>query len=176
MFPPPPPPPSPSPPPTPSPPPPPPPLQKIEIFISYSHLDENFRKNLDKHLTTLKTSYPTTFWYDGVIRPGVNFEQEIETYLRKAHIILLLVSPDFIASKYCREKELGPAMERHYKGEARVIPVILRPTLWQETPFGKLQALPHYGKPINKWQPRDDGYLIVAEGIKKVIIDILGKP
>jgi len=154
----------------------PPPPQQIEIFISYSHLDKNYREALRKHLSPLKTIYPTTFWYDGVIRPGVNFEQEIEIHLRNAHIILLLVSPDFIDSEYCSVKELGPAMERHHKGEARVIPIILRPTFWKGTPFRKLQALPNNGKPITEWSRRDAAYLTVVEGIEKVIKDILRKP
>ncbi len=111
-----------------------------------------------------------------MIRPGVNFEQEIEIHLRNAHIILLLVSPDFIDSEYCSVKELGPAMERHHKGEARVIPIILRPTFWKGTPFRKLQALPNNGKPITEWSRRDAAYLTVVEGIEKVIKDILRKP
>jgi hypothetical protein len=154
----------------------PPPPKQIEIFVFYSHLDQNFRKYLDKYLSPLKAIYPTTFWYDGVIGPGVNFEQEIEIHLRNAHIILLMVSPDFVDSEYCSVKELGPAMERHHKGEARVIPIILRPTFWKGTPFRKLQALPNNAKPITEWQPRDAGYVKVAEGIEKVIKDMLRKP
>jgi hypothetical protein len=59
-----------------------------------------------------------------------------------AQVILLLVSPDFIASDYCYERETLRAIERHKAGQARVIPVILRPFDWHDLPFGKLQAAP----------------------------------
>ena len=51
--------------------------------------------------------------------------------LDAADVILLLISPDFIASDYCYEREMKRAMERHRKSEARVIPVILRPCDWK---------------------------------------------
>ena len=58
-------------------------------------------------------------------------------------------------------------MERHERGDARVIPVILRPVYWQGAPFGKLQALPTDAKAIlsRDWQHQDDAFFDVAEGI-----------
>ncbi|MBD2097678.1 hypothetical protein H6F90_21500 [Trichocoleus sp. FACHB-591] len=43
---------------------------------------------------------------------------------------------------YCYEIEMQWALERHDKGEARVIPILLRPCDWKGAPLGKLQALP----------------------------------
>ena len=60
-------------------------------------------------------------------------------------------------------------MERHERGEARVIPIILRPTDWRETPFDKLQALPTNDKPITKWSNRDDAFLDVVKGIREAV-------
>ena len=50
---------------------------------------------------------------------------QINDRLNSAAIILLLVSPDFLASDYC-DLEATRALERHRSGDARVIPVILR--------------------------------------------------
>ena len=68
------------------------------------------------------------------------------------------------------------ALERHDAGEARVIPVILRPVDWHEAPFARLQALPKDGKPITKWSSRDEGYQSVAVGIRKAVEEIRAHP
>ena len=61
------------------------------------------------------------------------------------------------------------AMQRHYSGEAQVIPIVLRPALWSTAPFANLTALPRDGKPVTKWRPRDDAYRNIAEGIAAVV-------
>src|SRR5205807_9146396 len=95
---------------------------------------------------------------------------------RTAHIILLLVSPDFIASEYCYSIEMKRAIERHEKGEARVIPVILRPVdNWKSTPFGKLSPLPSNGTPVTLWQDHDEVLLTIAQGIRKVVEELRNK-
>jgi len=61
------------------------------------------------------------------------------------------------------------AIERHEAGEARVIPVILRPVDWQDAPFSKLQALPKDGRPVTTWPNIDEAFLDIARGIRKAI-------
>ena len=73
---------------------------------------------------------------------------------------------DFLASDYCYDVEVKRAMERHDAGEARVIPVILRPVDWKGAPFGKLQALPRDARPVTEWPNRDQAFLDIAQGIR----------
>jgi TIR domain-containing protein len=108
-------------------------------------------------------------WYDREIRAGQEWNPLIKKKLLSSHIILLLVSPDFMESRYCYNLEMKEALARHEKGQAVVIPVILRPCLWQDTPIGKLQALPKDGKPITNWSKIDDATLNVASGIVEVV-------
>jgi hypothetical protein len=82
---------------------------------------------------------------------------------------LLLISKSFLASDYRSSVEMRRALERHERGEASVIPVILRPVYWQAPPLDKLQALPDNGKPISKWADRDEGFTNVVDGIVKVV-------
>ncbi|HEX9732648.1 MAG TPA: AAA family ATPase, partial [Thermoanaerobaculia bacterium] len=90
--------------------------------------------------------------------------------LEKAHVILLLVSPDFIASDFCWSTEMARAMERHEAGTARVIPVLLRPVdNWQEAPFGKLQGLPPGGKAVTEHANRDVALRDVAAGVRTAL-------
>jgi tetratricopeptide (TPR) repeat protein len=81
----------------------------------------------------------------------------------------LLVTANFLASDYCHDVELRYAMEQHEQGNARVIPVILRPCDWKTTSFARLQALPTDGKPVVSWKDRDDAFLNVVEGIRKAL-------
>src|SRR5450755_1303817 len=112
---------------------------KIEIFFSYSHRDEIFRKKLENQLSLLKHQGLISSWYDRKILAGQEWSDEIDKHINSADIILLLISPDFMASSYCYSVEVKQAIERHERGEAYVIPVILRPVYWQRAPFGKLQ-------------------------------------
>lgn len=145
--------------------------QAVTIFFSYSHKDEILRDELAKHLEILKLSGVISAWHDRQILPGDEWDKQIKAQLNSAQIILLLVSSDFIASRYCRDVEIEWAITRHNQGEARVIPVILRRCMWKETSFGKLQALPKNGTPVvdvSVWPTRDDAFFSIAEGIQKV--------
>jgi serine/threonine protein kinase len=146
-----------------------PPMKSLEVFFSYSHMDKDMQFELEKFLSNLKRQHSIRGWYDGQIVAGTEWSQEIAKHLDLANIILLLVSQDFIASDYCYSIEMERAMERHERGEAHVIPIILRPAHWKETPIGKLQALPTGGKPITLWPDRDEAFLCVASDIRKVV-------
>ena len=100
-----------------------------------------------KHLGILKRQGVIRDWHDRKITAGTEWKGQIDHHLDTAGVILLLVSADFIASDYCYDVEMKRALERHDTGEARVIPVILRPVDgWQAAPFGKLQAAPTDGQ------------------------------
>ena len=114
----------------------------IELFLCYAHEDEELRLSLERQLRALKRQGWIDVWHDRQIPPGGEWEGEVDKHLNSAQIILLLISPDFMDSDYCYGIEMRRALERHDSRKARVIPIILRPTLWQGTPFSKLQALP----------------------------------
>jgi hypothetical protein len=142
------------------------------LFFSYSHVDEALRNQLEVHLSALKRQGLISTWHDRRIIAGSHVGDTIDANLNAAEVILLLVSPDFIASDYCYEKELARAMERHERGEARVIPVILRPCDWHDLPFGKLLATPRDGKAITTWANSDEAFLDVERAIKAALKEL----
>src|SRR5260221_4463327 len=148
------------------------PTKVIEVFFSYAHKDERLRNELEKHLAILKRNGYITIWHDRRIAPGKVWGFEINTNLTKANIILLLISPDFMASDYCESVEVKQALKRHEAGECHVIPVILRPVSWKDTAFGTLQALPTNGKPVTEWSNRDKAFLDITEGIRNVVQEL----
>jgi tetratricopeptide (TPR) repeat protein len=144
--------------------------QPLKIFLSYSHEEDEALKNeLIVHLTTLKRQGKILTWQDREIEAGAEWDTQIKQQLEAAEIILLLISAQFIASDYCYDLEMQRAVERHDGGTARVIPIILRACDWQHTPFAKLQALPQDGKPITKWDDRDEAFLNVVQGIRLAV-------
>jgi hypothetical protein len=148
------------------------PQSSIRLFYSYSHKDKDLRDELEKHLSILKRHGLITGWNDRKIGAGKEWEKEISSHLENAQIILLLISSDFIASDYCYSVEMKKALQRHETGEARVIPIILRPVEWAETPFSKLQILPTDAKPVTLWEDIDEAFSIIARGIWEAIREI----
>jgi hypothetical protein len=148
----------------------------VRTFLSYSHQDEALLRQLMKHLKPLEYQGIVQAWHDRRIAAGTMFDNEIDRELDQADLILLLISPDFVSSEYCWGKELARAMARHEGGEARVIPVILRPVDWRGSPFGKLLALPTDGRPITTWPDQDEAFLDVVRGIRASIEKWNGGP
>lgn len=142
------------------------------VFVSYSHRDEWFRSELQKHLALLQRGGFIDSWHDGKISPGEVFDQAIAAALEKADLILLLVSSDFMASEFCYGIELKRAMERHTAGLAAVVPIIIRSVDWRDSPLGSLLALPTDGKPVARWTRRDDAFLSIVDGLKRTIVKL----
>jgi WD40 repeat protein len=143
--------------------------KRIEIFCCYAHEDQSLLVDLKKHLKLWERQGLLTLWTDTDITAGTNWEKEIVLHLNTAHIILFLVSPDFLVSEYCYGTEMRYAMERYDRGEVRVIPIILRHCSWQEAPFGKIQALPAHAEPVVGWHDQDEAFTDVARGIRNVV-------
>jgi internalin A len=139
------------------------------LFYSYAHEDEHLRDELEIHLKLLERQGLIQPWHDRRIQPGVDWRQELDRNLEQADIILLLVSPSFIASDYCYEIEMSRALERHQAGNATVIPILIRPVNWDAIPFSHLQALPTDLTPVTQWPDPDNAWLDVEKGLEAAI-------
>ena len=145
----------------------------VSLFYSYAHKDEELKEELWTHLAPLRMAGLISEWHDRDITAGTEWERDIDKNMMSADIILLLISADFFASKYCWSVEMRKALERHGRHEARAIPVILRPCLWENTPIAKLQALPTDGKPVicPSWD-RDEAFTEVVRNIRRIVSEI----
>ena len=140
-----------------------------KVFFSYSHDDERYRDQLEKHLALLKREGLIESWHDRRITAGSPIDREIDQQLEQADVVLLLVSASFLASDYCYSIEMQRAMERHARKEATVIPVVVRPCDWKSAPFGNLMAVPRDGRPIVTWANYDEAYTDVARRVREVV-------
>jgi TIR domain len=147
-----------------------------EVFFSYSHKDEALRDRLETHLAMLKREGTIETWHDRRITAGDDFAGVIDERIETAHLILLLVSADFLNSNYCYDVEMKRAMARQIAGEARVIPIILRHCDWHSAPFGKLLAAPKDGKPITSWPDLDEAFVDVVQHIRSALPSATRRP
>lgn len=109
------------------------------------------------------------FWEDGLLEPGVEWDAEIKNRLYNAHIVLMLVSANFLTTEYVLNIEIKETLLRQEKGEVSAIPVILKPCAWKDTSLAAFQALPRKGTPITQYPDRDAAMLEVVTGVKRVI-------
>ncbi len=147
----------------------------LRVFVGYSHVDETFLERLFPHLKLLERRRMIKIWCDRMIQPGAEWRSSVRAELERAEIVLLLVSPDFLASDHMWDLELPLAWERMKAGKARVIPVILRPADWQRSQLGSVQALPKDGMPITTWRDEDLAWKNVANGIEHVVRQMRGE-
>lgn len=138
-------------------------------FISYSHADEKSLERLHKHLAVLQRDGSLATWTDHALLPGGNIGQEINAQLEVSDLFVALVSPDYLASNYCYEKEFTRALELAEKGQLRIVAVIVEPCDWLSTPLNKLLALPKDGKPIANWTNPNNAYLDVVTQLRRLL-------
>lgn len=107
-------------------------------------------------------------WYDREIRPGSVIDDEVGAQLERCDLFLALVSPDFLASNYCFEREMGRAIERHEAGEMRIVPIIVEPCDWKSSPLVRFKAVPRDGKPITEWTNQNNALLDVVTELRRL--------
>lgn len=142
------------------------------VFMSYSHQDEALRNELEVQLTMLKRQGLVEVWHDRRLTAGDHLDETIDREMDSADIILLLVSPDFLASDYCYEIETSRALQRHQEGTARAISVILRPCDWKHAPLARYVVTPTDGRPVTEWPNRDAAFLDIAQSIRRAIQEL----
>lgn len=141
----------------------------MKLFYSYSRKDEEYRDELEKHLSVLRNNGLVEFWHDGRILAGQEFQGEIDQNLKDSDLIVFLVSSDFLSSKACKD-EMEFALNESSKRDITLIPIIVRQCDWKSSSLGDLQALPKDLKAISDWSDRDAAFLNVVEGITEVAI------
>jgi class 3 adenylate cyclase len=106
------------------------------------------------------------------LRPVSRLDEETEQYVdervRRSDIVLLLVSRELVTTGYGASAELRLLVRRNEQQEMTALLVILRPTSWEQQPFGRLTALPSDGVPVSQWTSRDEAIKNIVEGVRLI--------
>ncbi|ABA23420.1 hypothetical protein Ava_3815 [Trichormus variabilis ATCC 29413] len=148
-------------------------IVKIFYCCSDSAKDEEMLQKLENHLSASKWEGLSTSWHRKMISPGKEWEKEIDTNLKTADIILVLISSEFTASDYHWNVLAKQAMKQHKAKTSRVITILLRPVddYWKIA-FPNVKVLPKGGKPITEWRPYDKAFADIATGIREVVEEL----
>ena len=129
----------------------------LKVFISYSHKDEEFKDDLVTMLEGLRRQGVIEPWQDRCIEEGDEWYQAIQDAMKDCDLAVLLVSQHFIASRFIQDTELPRLLKRRQGQGLRVVPIIVRPCMWQSEPaLVHLNALPKDGKAVVTY-PTDNG-------------------
>ncbi len=152
-------------------------MQPIKIFCSCapnSLQDKRYIEDLDKHLAQVQRDGLVQIWHVHKISPGVNVERELHDKLNSADIILIFLSPDYMASDHCINVEAKRAVWLESKGIATVRVLLLRHVYWKNAPFSWCQPLPKNRKFISKWVDKNEAFLDVVRDIHLLIDEAQG--
>jgi len=149
------------------------PEQPIAIFYAYAPEDTSWALELEKHLTLLQRQQLITTWHPRLISAGEDWQQVVDAHIQRASVILLLISPDFLASDYCYSTEMRQALEREQTKGVRVVPILLRPVDWKDAPFAHLRPLPSDATFLTEWSNIDRAFAEITAGLRRTLEDLV---
>src|SRR5581483_8448289 len=144
----------------------------VEVFYASAESDASLLEQLERHLSMLRHEGQITTWHRRQIGAGNDWQMELDRHLDTASLILLLISPDFLASDYQYGVELQRAVLRHRANETQILPILLRACDWKGAPFDKLQLIPRNGIAITSWHNLDEAFAEVAREIRTALATI----
>lgn len=143
------------------------------VFISYSHANESCLNEFKVHLANLIRTKRIEPWYDRFLLGGDKLDQKILDKLSRSDIVIFLVSPEFIDSYYCYEKELKVAIENRENGASRVFPIILDHCDWKGSDILKqCVLLPRDAKPVSTFENKNEAYLHIVDELRRVLDEL----
>jgi tetratricopeptide (TPR) repeat protein len=142
-----------------------------QVFISYSHRDKKLMEELLAHMKPYIRSGFVTAWSDGQIAAGSKWLTEIQAALGRTRVAVLLVSPQFLASDFIHDHELGPLLKAAEAEGVKILWIQLRESSYKETPLKAYQAVVSPpAKPLAEMKAeRDRAWVQLCEEVKKAV-------
>ena len=125
-------------------------MTKPSVFVSYSHKDEHWKDRLVTHLGVLHHQGLLDLWDDRRIGAGEDWYQEIQEAMAAASVAVLLVSANFLTSRFILNEEVPHLLECREKEGLRIFPIIVKPCAWQTVRWlSRIQCRPKDGRPLS---------------------------
>ena len=154
------------------------PARRISLYLLAAPEDRQVCEAITKHLKPIVRDFrmPIDVASDFDAPAGADVATHKQRLLA-ADIVLVLISADFISNDevYARVKEVT---ERHNRGAAVMIPLLVRNCLWKATPFARLDMLPKNFQPLNNmqfWASSDDALTVVVSDIYTALDELATK-
>lgn len=139
------------------------------VFIGSAKDDANQVETLKKHLKLYERQNLIQIWDESMILPGELRQSKIEQELNTAEIILLLFSANLLAEDFIWGTEMNRILEKVKRREVQLIPILLGPSSFADTPFSAYSPVPQRDKPISSYSNKDEAWTLVVAQIKRSI-------
>lgn len=150
------------------------------VFISYSRQDEAYYKRLLTHLKPVAINHELEIWHDRTIDPGAKWLTETEQALERAWAAILIITPDFLSSKFITTIEVPKLLIKAEQAGCRIYCLYVRPAAvnlieWdvngKKIRLTDFQGLNDPQSPLSKLTKtkQDDTYVKCAETIFKSV-------
>ncbi len=149
----------------------PPPTARSQVFSIMcvcAPADKAYLARWETHLRPLEQAGYLTVWSEQQILAGTPRTQLINAHLEQADLIVLLLSADFFDSDECIAL-MERALRRYQRGAAHVIPLLLRPVEWQESPLAPLSCIPSNQLPVTEWTNQDAAFGECVREIRQIL-------
>src|SRR6266536_1184548 len=146
--------------------------KRTKVFICYSHKDAKYLDQLIEHLAYYERLNLIDSWSDKKITPGAQWREEIQQAIDTTKVAVLFISPSFLASKFIAENELPPLLDAAKNEGTIILPVIVRPSNFEDTELAKFQAVNSPSMPVAKMKgyQRDQFWAKVVKDIEKALV------
>lgn len=133
---------------------------RTKVFVSYSHKDKDILADVQRHFKPLKTDIE--LWDDERIKAGAKWKEEIRQAIKTTKVAILLISTDFLGSEFIATEELPPLLEAAEKEGAVILPLILKPCIFEEMHhLNQYQALNPPSRPLSSMDANEREELLV---------------
>jgi tetratricopeptide (TPR) repeat protein len=125
-------------------------MHKPNVFISYSHLDEEWKDRLVRQLAVSQKQGRLELWHDRMIGAGEDWERQIQAAMDAASVAILLVSANSLTSDFILREEVSRLLERRASEGLRIFPVVIEPCDWEAVDWlRRMNLRPKDGKPLS---------------------------
>lgn len=138
------------------------------IFSIAAPEDVTWLVQWERHLLPLQRAGHLRLWSERLILPGENRLQQLSCQLDQADLIVFLLSSDFFASEECVAL-MERALTRQHNEQVMLVPLLLRPSIWQDSPLGSLSCLPSEAQAVTSWDNADEALQACTEGIRQLL-------
>jgi len=150
----------------------------ILAFFSYSHKDKAHLADLKAALAPLREEGVIDGWDDNAIMPSERWDDTIKRSLERAHVLLYVVTPSLLTSRYVNEVEIPVSIARAAQDKCVIVPVLTeRPDdleLWHANQLGGYQPVPELDRWISDYDSSASAYDRVRLGVREACTRVGG--
>jgi hypothetical protein len=110
------------------------------VFISYSRRDSVWLEHVRTILQPVERTGAIRCWTDVEVEAGAQWDTELRRQMSVCDIAILLVSANYLDSRYVNIVELPTLVERARTGRTRLLWMLLSPCAWRETELVHIQS------------------------------------